>query len=90
MADMKQMDVAAGHAAVQAMGKQGESLRQMQATLSAAVESLAETWNGTSKTQFQGTWEEYLGQVRQASSTLEQMQANLGAEVRQVEEAFQA
>ena len=88
MSNLKQMDVEAGYAAVNAMTSHSDFIEGMFTTLTASMDNLIGTWHGSSKTQFESTWAEYVSAVTQIKQQLQTIQANLQTEVQSVEEVF--
>lgn len=88
MADMKQMDIEAGHTVLNAFSSNTDFLNTMFTTLQSSTNNVLETWNGNSKTQFEGAWSDFTTAVNTLKQNLETMKNNLQYEVRQVEETF--
>jgi WXG100 family type VII secretion target len=88
MADMKQMDVEAGHAVINNFTSYTDFVTTMYNTVQTAMDNLLSTWNGKSKDQFDATWSEYTTSVNNLKQHLDTLKTNLQFEVRQVEETF--
>lgn len=88
MADMKTMDTEAGHTVINAFSSNTDFLNTMFSALQTNSNNLLETWNGTSKTQFEGAWSDFTAAVNTLKQSLDTMKNNLQYEVRQVEETF--
>ncbi len=90
MAGLKQMDVEAGYAVVQAFDTSSEFIDTMLTNLRSAADNLLSTWNGNAKVAFESAWSDYTTQVSTTKQQLQSMREQLSLEVQQVEETFSA
>jgi uncharacterized protein YukE len=88
MSDLKQLDIEAGRAVVSAFATNNDFLATMLSSVQSAANTVLETWNGTSRAQFESVLSDFVTTVNLLKQNLEAMKNNLQNEVIQVEDAF--